>query len=132
MDPDDPRATLLYQHNNSRLSKNSALSAGSGGAFGGKDINQSVSKSSITNNSGPSSGQNSMVPSFASSGKYRSAIEANQITKGKTKKILHNLNGFAKPGEVMAIMGASGSGKTSLLNVLGQRLGLSPGSKFTG
>lgn len=73
-----------------------------------------------------------MVPSFASSGKYRSAIEANQITKGKTKKILHNLNGFAKPGEVMAIMGASGSGKTSLLNVLGQRLGLSPGSKFTG
>jgi ABC-type multidrug transport system ATPase subunit len=42
------------------------------------------------------------------------------------------LNGFAKPGEVMAIMGASGSGKTSFLNVLGQRLGLSPGSKFTG
>ena len=32
----------------------------------------------------------------------------------------------------MAIMGASGSGKTSFLNVLGQRLGLSPGSKFEG
>jgi ABC-type lipoprotein export system ATPase subunit len=32
----------------------------------------------------------------------------------------------------MAIMGASGSGKTSLLNVIGQRLGLSPGSKMTG
>lgn len=32
----------------------------------------------------------------------------------------------------MAIMGASGSGKTSLLNVFGQRLGLSPGSKMTG
>ena len=32
----------------------------------------------------------------------------------------------------MAIMGASGSGKTSFLNVLGQRLGLSPGSKMTG
>ena len=32
----------------------------------------------------------------------------------------------------MAVMGASGSGKTSLLNVLGQRLGLSPGSTMIG
>jgi len=32
----------------------------------------------------------------------------------------------------MCIMGGSGSGKTSFLNVLGQRLGLSPGAKFTG
>ena len=32
----------------------------------------------------------------------------------------------------MAIMGASGSGKTSFLNVLGQRLGLSPGCTFNG
>lgn len=32
----------------------------------------------------------------------------------------------------MAVMGASGSGKTSLLNVLGQRLGLSPGSNMIG
>ena len=32
----------------------------------------------------------------------------------------------------MAVMGASGSGKTSFLNVLGQRLSLSPGSTMTG
>ena len=32
----------------------------------------------------------------------------------------------------MAIMGASGSGKTSLLNVFGQRLGLTKGAKMTG
>ena len=32
----------------------------------------------------------------------------------------------------MAIMGATGSGKTSLLNILGQRLGLSQGSRMTG
>jgi ABC-type phosphate transport system ATPase subunit len=32
----------------------------------------------------------------------------------------------------MAIMGSSGCGKTSFLNVLGQRLGLSQGSKMTG
>ena len=48
------------------------------------------------------------------------------------KQILHGLCGYAKPGQLMAVMGASGSGKTSFLNVLGQRLGLSPGSKMTG
>jgi ABC-type multidrug transport system ATPase subunit len=34
------------------------------------------------------------------------------------KKILSNVSGFAKPKELVAIMGASGSGKTSLLNFL--------------
>ena len=32
----------------------------------------------------------------------------------------------------MAVMGSSGCGKTSFLNVLGQRLGLSKGSYMTG
>jgi len=48
------------------------------------------------------------------------------------KKILTNINGYAKPKEMIAIMGASGSGKTSLLNVLAQRLALSPGAVLTG
>ena len=38
---------------------------------------------------------------------------------GKKKQVLFNINGFAKPGQLMAIMGASGCGKTSLLNILG-------------
>ena len=42
----------------------------------------------------------------------------NKCPEGK-KQVLHRLNGFAKPGQVMAVMGASGSGKTSFLNVLG-------------
>lgn len=48
------------------------------------------------------------------------------------KRILTDVSGFAKPKEMIAIMGASGSGKTSLLNVLAQRLALTPGSKLEG
>mmetsp|Transcript_17346 Transcript_17346/g.29161 ORF Transcript_17346/g.29161 Transcript_17346/m.29161 type:complete len:157 (+) Transcript_17346:80-550(+) len=48
------------------------------------------------------------------------------------KTILHNLSGYAKPGEMIALMGGSGCGKSSFLNVLGQRLALSPGCKQTG
>lgn len=37
------------------------------------------------------------------------------------RKLLNNVNGYAKPGIMIALMGASGAGKTTLLNTLAQR-----------
>jgi ATP-binding cassette, subfamily G (WHITE), eye pigment precursor transporter len=59
-------------------------------------------------------------------------MNVRNVGKKSMKRILTNISGFAKPKEMVAIMGASGSGKTSLLNVLAQRLALSPGSKLDG
>lgn len=40
---------------------------------------------------------------------------------GGERQLLHNVNGYAKPGKMIALMGASGAGKTTLLNTLSQR-----------
>ncbi|KFH46163.1 Brefeldin A resistance protein-like protein [Hapsidospora chrysogenum ATCC 11550] len=37
------------------------------------------------------------------------------------RKLLNKVNGYAKPGVMVALMGASGAGKTTLLNTLAQR-----------
>ena len=37
------------------------------------------------------------------------------------KEVLKRVSGLVKPGQVMAIMGASGAGKTSLLDILARR-----------
>lgn len=40
---------------------------------------------------------------------------------GGERKLLNKVNGYAKPGLMVALMGASGAGKTTLLNTLAQR-----------
>ncbi|KAI1641146.1 ABC-2 type transporter-domain-containing protein [Biscogniauxia mediterranea] len=40
---------------------------------------------------------------------------------GGERKLLNKVNGYAKPGVMVALMGASGAGKTTLLNILAQR-----------
>uniref|UniRef100_T1KQ16 ABC transporter domain-containing protein n=2 Tax=Tetranychus urticae TaxID=32264 RepID=T1KQ16_TETUR len=40
----------------------------------------------------------------------------------ENRRILDDINGYARPGQVLGIMGPSGSGKSSLLNVLSGRL----------
>ncbi|KAF1953903.1 ABC transporter-like protein [Byssothecium circinans] len=41
--------------------------------------------------------------------------------QGGEKKLLNKVNGYAKPGVMVALVGASGAGKTTLLNTLSQR-----------
>ncbi|KAK3711294.1 ATP-binding cassette transporter snq2 [Vermiconidia calcicola] len=40
---------------------------------------------------------------------------------GGERQLLNDVNGYAKPGKMVALMGASGAGKTTLLNTLSQR-----------
>jgi ATP-binding cassette, subfamily G (WHITE), member 2, SNQ2 len=40
---------------------------------------------------------------------------------GGERRLLNGVNGYAKPGIMVALMGASGAGKTTLLNTLSQR-----------
>ncbi len=48
------------------------------------------------------------------------------------QKIVKNVTGYALPGETTYIMGASGAGKTSLLNMLSDRISSRDGQKVTG
>ncbi|XP_050223015.1 ABC transporter G family member 15-like [Mercurialis annua] len=44
------------------------------------------------------------------------------FSEGPTRRLLNGLNGYAEPGQIMAIMGPSGAGKSTLLDALAGRL----------
>lgn len=52
--------------------------------------------------------------------------------QGGERKLLNGVNGYAKPGVMVALVGASGAGKTTLLNTLSQRqkMGVVTGDMF--
>ncbi|KAF2790706.1 ABC transporter-like protein [Melanomma pulvis-pyrius CBS 109.77] len=52
--------------------------------------------------------------------------------QGGERKLLNGVNGYAKPGVMVALVGVSGAGKTTLLNTLSQRqkLGVVSGEMF--
>jgi len=52
--------------------------------------------------------------------------------EGYTHHIIKNVSGFALPGQTLFIMGASGAGKTSLLNILSDRISLDGGAELSG
>jgi ATP-binding cassette subfamily G (WHITE) protein 2 (SNQ2) len=41
--------------------------------------------------------------------------------EGKEKQLLQSISGYVKPGQLVALMGSSGAGKTTLMDVLAQR-----------
>jgi len=41
--------------------------------------------------------------------------------KKRTRTLLNNVNGYVRPGQLLAIMGPSGAGKTTMLNILAGR-----------
>ncbi|KAL6709778.1 ATP-binding cassette transporter snq2 [Coniothyrium glycines] len=48
-------------------------------------------------------------------------VEYTVSYNGGEKKLLNKVNGYAKPGVMIALVGASGAGKSTLLNTLSQR-----------
>ena len=53
-------------------------------------------------------------------------------TKKKSQVILKSVSGYAHSGQILAIIGTSGSGKTSLLSILSNRLFTHPHLKVSG
>jgi len=59
-------------------------------------------------------------------------LEYTVLYRGGSRKLLNKVDGFAKPGSMVALVGASGAGKTTLLNTLSQRqtIGVVSGDMF--
>lgn len=53
-------------------------------------------------------------------------------TKTIKQKIIKGVSGYAMPGHATYIMGSSGAGKTSLLNILSDRASAKRGNKLSG
>jgi len=54
--------------------------------------------------------------------KYQVTVKSSSRSQGAVKHILHGITGSVDPGEVLALMGPSGGGKTTLLNLLSGRV----------
>jgi ABC-type lipoprotein export system ATPase subunit len=54
-------------------------------------------------------------------GRYTVDVPVSESNPTGKLKLLNKVNGFAKPGQMVALMGTSGAGKTTLLDVLAQR-----------
>merc|ERR1740138_896147 len=60
--------------------------------------------------------------SLRDSGQAQGGGTNQTLDQGKRKKILRGITGVARPGQVLAVIGPSGGGKTTLLNALAGRI----------
>jgi len=86
-------------------------------------LKQIGDSTSVSSGGPPSSEGNGALKSLSTSERIFtwSNLEYTVPYGNGTKKILNGVNGYAKPGLMIALMGASGAGKTTLLNTLAQR-----------
>ena len=59
-------------------------------------------------------------------------VAASKVALSTKLEVIKNVSGYAMPGQALFIMGASGAGKTSLLNILSDRVTIRDGAKLTG
>ncbi|OOQ82088.1 ABC drug exporter AtrF [Penicillium brasilianum] len=86
-------------------------------------VSDSNGNAALARGEAPSSSDNASFNRLSSSERCFtwSNVEYTVPYGNGTRKLLNNVNGFAKPGVMIALMGASGAGKTTLLNTLAQR-----------
>jgi ABC-type multidrug transport system fused ATPase/permease subunit len=83
-----------------------------------RDTEKGLSPDSSSASSGDVS--NGIITSGSTTFTFRD-INYHVHVAGKEKQLLQNVSGFVTPGKLVALMGSSGAGKTTLMDVLAQR-----------
>lgn len=86
-------------------------------------VGASVASSEHTQNGGDVPAQEEALASISESSSIFTweNVKYTVPYQGGERQLLNNVNGYARPGVMVALMGASGAGKTTLLNTLAQR-----------
>jgi ATP-binding cassette, subfamily G (WHITE), member 2, SNQ2 len=86
-------------------------------------LSSSSSQTAVPPSRQASNGEKETLPQISGSKSVFtwSNVEYTVPYLGGQRKLLNKVNGYAKPGVMVALMGASGAGKTTLLNTLAQR-----------
>ncbi|KAF1943441.1 hypothetical protein EJ02DRAFT_400483 [Clathrospora elynae] len=87
------------------------------------DEEKVVPGESISNSSNNAANEEEAMESISSSDSVFTwkDVEYTVPYQGGERKLLNKVNGYAKPGVMIALVGASGAGKSTLLNTLSQR-----------